>query len=155
MPSRTRLRHSKTARPVKQKPKKRARVQDETVAALWNPRKTMRQNYAALGLASTMEETTETASSKRPREIHTDYVEKAEVLAANPAPPRITVAPGEHEFASRCLAKHGENYVAMAKDTKLNIYQHTPAQIRKKIEKYLKLLDLKKTTSDGKDDGTD
>lgn len=38
--------------------------------------------------------------------------------------------------------QHKDNFVAMAKDLKLNIYQYTPAQIRKKLEKYEKMLAL-------------
>ena len=34
--------------------------------------------------------------------------------------------------------KHGSNFAAMARDAKLNVYQHTPAQLKKKFEKYHK-----------------
>ncbi len=34
------------------------------------------------------------------------------------------------------------DFVAMARDCKLNVYQHTPAQLKKKFEKYYKLKGL-------------
>jgi len=35
-------------------------------------------------------------------------------------------------------AKHGTNFAAMARDSKINVYQHTPAQLKKKFDKYYK-----------------
>lgn len=59
---------------------------------------------------------------------------------------RPVVAPaGEIQFVDALVAKYGNDYVAMARDHKLNIYQHTPSQIKKKILKVKATLDLAET----------
>mmetsp|Transcript_56655 Transcript_56655/g.139054 ORF Transcript_56655/g.139054 Transcript_56655/m.139054 type:complete len:217 (-) Transcript_56655:342-992(-) len=57
-----------------------------------------------------------------------------------PAPPRLFMFEGDQEFVEALLAKYGESdYEKMARDKRINVYQHTPSQIRKKVEKYMKL----------------
>lgn len=45
---------------------------------------------------------------------------------------------GEKRFIEELIRKYGDDYDAMFRDIKLNIYQHTAAQLRKKCQKYLK-----------------
>nr|CAG8505592.1 13819_t:CDS:2 [Entrophospora candida] len=45
---------------------------------------------------------------------------------------------GEIEFVKKLIERYGEDYDAMFKDIKLNVYQHTKKQLKKKCEKYLK-----------------
>jgi nucleolar protein 16 len=42
---------------------------------------------------------------------------------------------GEKRFIEELIQKYGDDYDAMFRDIKLNIYQHTVAQLRKKSEK--------------------
>jgi nucleolar protein 16 len=45
---------------------------------------------------------------------------------------------GEKRFIEELIQKYGDDYDAMFRDIKLNIYQHTVAQLRKKCQRYLK-----------------
>lgn len=45
---------------------------------------------------------------------------------------------GEKQFIEELIQKYGDDYDAMFRDIKLNIYQHTAAQLRKKCQRYLK-----------------
>ena len=47
----------------------------------------------------------------------------------------VVAAPGEIQFVDAMLAKHGDNYEAMARDHTINIYQHTAKQIQGKIKR--------------------
>lgn len=107
--AKTRLRKSKTARPIKQKIKKtHHRVADPVARPLWNPRRTLQQNYAALGLRLANEG--EGGANVNPiklkkKEKKSDFLDYAEDLSAHPAPARIHVAPGERQFCERMRAK--------------------------------------------------
>ncbi|CAG8622066.1 7030_t:CDS:2 [Ambispora gerdemannii] len=63
-----------------------------------------------------------------------------EAQAANGYTRETHQADGELVFVRECIAKYGDNYEAMFRDIKLNTYQHTANQIRKKCERYLKSL---------------
>eukprot|EP01112_Ceratiomyxa_fruticulosa_P005205 TRINITY_DN1580_c0_g1_i1.p1 TRINITY_DN1580_c0_g1~~TRINITY_DN1580_c0_g1_i1.p1 ORF type:complete len:242 (+),score=46.04 TRINITY_DN1580_c0_g1_i1:193-918(+) len=43
----------------------------------------------------------------------------------------------EQQYMHDLVEKHGHNTLAMARDIRLNYFQHTPAQLEKKLEKYL------------------
>ena len=49
---------------------------------------------------------------------------------------------GEILFVKELVDKHGDDYVAMSRDHKINVYQHTPKQLKKKIQKVMQTLDL-------------
>mmetsp|Transcript_14546 Transcript_14546/g.30118 ORF Transcript_14546/g.30118 Transcript_14546/m.30118 type:complete len:97 (+) Transcript_14546:436-726(+) len=63
-----------------------------------------------------------------------------EEAAKNAAAPRLFMFEGDQEFVEALLRKYAKDeYAKMARDMKINTYQHTPAQIRKKVEKYFKM----------------
>ena len=45
------------------------------------------------------------------------------------------VPEGEHKVLSALIERHGDDYTAMARDMKLNTYQHTAAHLRRRIAK--------------------
>ena len=45
------------------------------------------------------------------------------------------VPEGEHKVLSALIERHGDDYTAMARDMKLNAYQHTAAHLRRRIAK--------------------
>jgi nucleolar protein 16 len=47
----------------------------------------------------------------------------------------VVVSVGEMQFVDELIAKHGDDYRAMAKDHKLNYYQHTAKQIERKVKR--------------------
>ncbi|KAG9284649.1 hypothetical protein G9A89_004691 [Geosiphon pyriformis] len=75
-----------------------------------------------------------------PTPAKTDVVKALELQAQNFGKPETHQAEGEKAFARKCIAKYGDDYQAMFRDIKLNTYQHTATQLRKKCEKYLKSL---------------
>ncbi len=49
-----------------------------------------------------------------------------------------TQSEGEREWIERLVGRHGEDYVRMARDMKLNPMQQTPADIRRRVGKWKK-----------------
>jgi hypothetical protein len=49
-------------------------------------------------------------------------------------PPRLSH--GEVANVKALISKYGDNYKAMSRDLKINVYQHTPKQIKKRVELY-------------------
>jgi len=47
---------------------------------------------------------------------------------------------GEKQFLERLIAKYGDDYERMARDIKLNRYQQTASDLRRRIQKYKKSL---------------
>jgi hypothetical protein len=74
---------------------------------------------------------------ENPDEEQRHAVDILEEATQYPAAPRLFMFEGDQEFIEGLIAKHGEtDYVKMARD-RLNVYQHTPAQIKKKVLKYI------------------
>mmetsp|Transcript_39323 Transcript_39323/g.76983 ORF Transcript_39323/g.76983 Transcript_39323/m.76983 type:complete len:220 (+) Transcript_39323:102-761(+) len=151
-------------------------MKEVVVGGLWKEKRTVRGNYAAMGLAAavnsdacvandvqTSEGRIETSRTSTltlgtgqlqvsgsgsalvgRREEHVDShaaeaVDMLEEATQYPAPPRLFMFEGGQEFVETLLKKHGpEEYAKMARD-RANVYQHTPAQIKKKVLKYLQL----------------
>lgn len=64
-----------------------------------------------------------------------------EIVESNVPTVRFAAA-GEIVFVKKLIAKHGQDYKAMARDHKINVWQHTPKVIKRKIEKVMGTLDL-------------
>ncbi|KAL1504850.1 hypothetical protein AB1Y20_008621 [Prymnesium parvum] len=47
------------------------------------------------------------------------------------------VPPGECAVLRKLLDKHGEDYTAMSRDTRINTHQHTASHLRKRIQKMI------------------
>jgi len=67
----------------------------------------------------------------------TDVVRQLEQMAANEAPakPRKQ-SEREQEWLQRLVEKHGDDYEAMFRDTKLNIMQQSVGDIKKRVKKW-------------------
>ncbi|KAI9002831.1 ribosome biogenesis protein Nop16 [Hyaloraphidium curvatum] len=65
-----------------------------------------------------------------------ELVRGLEEMAANARKHRRHMSAREFAGVKELIEKHGDNYEAMARDRKLNPEQHTPAQLRRKCEKY-------------------
>ncbi|CAI2171339.1 480_t:CDS:2 [Funneliformis geosporum] len=68
----------------------------------------------------------------------TNIIRALEAQAANVCKREKYQSEGEKQFLEELIQKYGNNYDAMFRDIKLNIYQHTAAQLRNKCQKYLK-----------------
>ena len=58
-----------------------------------------------------------------------------EALAPPEVPTQRHQSDGERQFLSKLTSKYGTNYEAMARDTKLNRYQQTAAELRRRIKR--------------------
>jgi len=116
---------------------KKINVSDQPEATkIWNPKSTLIQNYAALGL-----------------NINPNYI-ISESESENTKEPVLNVPEGikiqkkhefdefEEEYFKNLIEKHGKNYTAMFRDLTLNYNQLPVTRLRRKCELY-KVMKLK------------
>lgn len=120
---------------------------NEKIAKRWNHAKTLRQNYAKLGLA--FDSNGNLAGSKQISEhaIHatkaeTDIVELFDLPLGGvdlsvSGKPRAHVSPEDKIYLNKLMNKYGEDYGAMARDIKLNFKQHTRAFLARRCKRLL------------------
>lgn len=127
------------------------------IAEAWDKNKTMRQNFTSLGLVEDVN--IPATRPKKPADPNAKPIEgivgKLEA-AAKQEQANATVrfaAAGEVRFIEQLVEKHGDDFVAMAKDHKLNVYQHTPAQLKRKYKKVAASLSLAGQTSEQEAEG--
>ena len=124
-------------------------IKNDIVRENWDKSKTIRENFADLGLVADPNAAYRTTHHKKvePTEgevefadisdyQETEVVKKFVEQSKNTAPVIRHFSPVECELWEGLVGDHGVDYKAMARD-KRNTYQHTPKQIRRKIESYL------------------
>eukprot|EP01136_Pigoraptor_vietnamica_P007307 Opistho-1_new@41389 len=143
---------------------KKVSISNPQIKAQWDDKLTLRQNMRRMGILHDPNEIAPLdAFEVKPKEYvlgengleeyeddkaltsaekapapPTELVKSFEKKAATAAPKPIHMAAGDAEFARACIRKYGEDYKAMARDLKLNTHQHTPKQLQKKCEEYLR-----------------
>eukprot|EP00730_Choanoeca_flexa_P018596 TRINITY_DN9049_c0_g2_i4.p1 TRINITY_DN9049_c0_g2~~TRINITY_DN9049_c0_g2_i4.p1 ORF type:complete len:218 (+),score=25.52 TRINITY_DN9049_c0_g2_i4:51-704(+) len=165
-------RQSKKQARKKQQHKRESKVQvvNPLIAKQWDKKKTLNENFRALGLI--LDPNNDVAgdksrfttrgggvtNSEKPKSISTvvqgiddpkaapsdclapmrSYAE-LERIAAERADKtyKVFCSRGEVIFIQECIRKYGMDFVKMAKDIKLNTYQHTPKQLENKVKKYV------------------
>ena len=75
---------------------------------------------------------------KRQAQVHKEL----DAIVTAHVPTVRFAAAGEIVFVKRLIAKYGDDYVSMARDHKMNIYQHTPKMLRRKCLKVQGTLEL-------------
>jgi nucleolar protein 16 len=68
----------------------------------------------------------------------TDVVRQLEALAASGVKTERTQSEREREWIERLVAKYGRDYKKMARDRKLNPFQQTEGDIRRRVAKWEK-----------------
>jgi hypothetical protein len=121
--------------------------------AAWDQKLTGNQNLERVGLTATVNDihsskrrqwrggdhAVETARKLAPERI--DVLKKLEYEAALPErTPNVVVRPGEEHALRGMVTAHGDDYIAMSRDIKLNYLQWTPAQLRRKCERRARIL---------------
>eukprot|EP00730_Choanoeca_flexa_P018595 TRINITY_DN9049_c0_g2_i2.p1 TRINITY_DN9049_c0_g2~~TRINITY_DN9049_c0_g2_i2.p1 ORF type:complete len:198 (+),score=27.65 TRINITY_DN9049_c0_g2_i2:51-644(+) len=145
-------RQSKKQARKKQQHKRESKVQvvNPLIAKQWDKKKTLNENFRALGLI--LDPNNDVAgdksrfttrgggvtNSEKPKSIST-VVQELERIAAERADKtyKVFCSRGEVIFIQECIRKYGMDFVKMAKDIKLNTYQHTPKQLENKVKKYV------------------
>ncbi|XP_020610290.1 nucleolar protein 16-like [Orbicella faveolata] len=133
----------------RKKREKKVKVLNQTLRQNWDQKKTLKQNLQNLGLAfdanaavpipkrkvkgHNTEEVEEMEVDREP----TAVVKEFEKMAANELKGERHISPGEAQFLWQLIQDHGNNYKGMARD-KRNCYQHTPNQLRRKCEAFLR-----------------
>merc|ERR1711865_482944 len=101
----------------------------------WDIKNTLMTNYTKMGLVSNIK----TLNVKAVRPIHARA--KVDPIEFNtgevcPQKERKNCSEGEAEVVEALIERHGDDYGAMARDHKINTYQHTARQLRQKVERY-------------------
>lgn len=119
------------------------------VAAGWDRTKTAKQNMSAIGLTSDPNADSRHRLSKvavdksaEDKALTAKVHKQLEDIVESHVPTVRFAAAGEIVFVKKLVLKHGTNYKAMARDHKINVYQHTPAILKRKVEKVMGTLDL-------------
>ncbi|EDQ88119.1 uncharacterized protein MONBRDRAFT_33025 [Monosiga brevicollis MX1] len=142
-----------TARQAKKRSERqrttKVQIQNSTIARAWDPKKSLLDNFRELGLVvDTNVDLSGDAHRQKlrgggitaPAREPTEVVRELEQRAASVKTYKTFAARGEIIFIQSCIQKHGLDYDAMAKDLKLNTYQHTANQLQRKVNKYVETL---------------
>eukprot|EP00117_Sycon_ciliatum_P029815 scpid78751/ scgid23651/ Nucleolar protein 16 len=131
----------------------------------WDKKRTVHENFRKLGLAANPNKALPPIHVKKPRvkpmyidpleqsAMVDEPVEEEPVVEGPPLPTETVVdlerlasggeklerhiSPGEVDFVMHMIKTHKSDYKAMARD-KRNYYQHTPKQIKRKVEAFLR-----------------
>lgn len=180
MPSGIRRRKFKvghTGRRRAKKPRKPRLIHDnELIADNWDPKLTLAQNYAKLGLASSTSKptggSTEESAPKslsiavktktaqivrlddgtvkiveneeddidepvRKSQPRTEFARRLEELASVEKPSKAPkVSEDQKSYLQRLIAKHGDDYMKMQWDRKLNPFQYSAGELKKRVRRY-------------------
>jgi len=133
----------------RKKKDKKVKVLNQTLRQNWDQKKTLKQNLRDLGLAfdanaavplpkrkaknQKCQEVEEMEVDKEP----TAVIKEFEKMAADEVKIERHISPGEAQFLWQLIQAHGNNYKDMARD-KRNYYQHTPNQLKRKCEAFLR-----------------
>ncbi|UYV83524.1 hypothetical protein LAZ67_23001313 [Cordylochernes scorpioides] len=130
------LTRTRSGRIIK-KPKKmlkKSKITFPVIKDEWNDKQTAQQNLFNFGLVHNPN--VEIKQQHEPSKPHVAHALEAE--AKKPREKRLKLPNGVVRFSVTMIEKYGEDYKAMAKDSK-NVYQKTASQIRKDIEKLKKV----------------
>ncbi|XP_031573512.1 nucleolar protein 16-like [Actinia tenebrosa] len=139
---------TKPAKKRRNKQKKTLKIANKTIQKHWDESKTLKQNFKDLGLACDVNKSLPLVKKKNKSENEevekmdtenpTQVVQELEMQASNSEDKtERRIAPGEARFIWNLIQKYGNDFKAMARD-KSNIYQHTPNQLKRKYEGFLR-----------------
>eukprot|EP00455_Lapot_gusevi_P024081 TRINITY_DN2499_c0_g1_i2.p1 TRINITY_DN2499_c0_g1~~TRINITY_DN2499_c0_g1_i2.p1 ORF type:complete len:155 (-),score=16.85 TRINITY_DN2499_c0_g1_i2:32-496(-) len=104
----------------------------------WDPYKTLRENYKALGLQAdaskiVMPRMDEEIPKVEPKGLIAEELKRIEELP--PAEPYEvkSMSVREQSILIKLMNKYGEDYEAMSRDIKINVMQETARQLEKRI----------------------
>ena len=114
------------------------------VKANWDTTKSYSANLSDMGLAATPNHklernAEETVASPPPR---SQVIELFDVPQSNDGPSfaqRFPLSLEDEKYMGTCMQVHGDDYLNMFRDTKVNTMQYTEAKLRKLGSKYLAL----------------
>ncbi len=125
------------------------RARSDVVGKHWNKKKTLKQNFSTLGLVNDPNEMSRSkrgdealARAEKETAVASGVVRELEEIVASNVPTTRFAPAGEIAIVQKLVAKYGDDYTAMARDHKLNVYQHTAKQLKHKVSKVAATLTL-------------
>ncbi|KAG8194924.1 hypothetical protein JTE90_021385 [Oedothorax gibbosus] len=103
----------------------------------WNSKKSYRKNMEEMGLAADPNKSMPIRdfNEEKKKPVKMEVIDELVAEATAPKPRTMKLPTEPMKFCVYMIEKHGEDFQAMARDPK-NYYQLTPAQIRKKVNKF-------------------
>lgn len=139
---------------------KPTKINDDTVRAIWNPRKSPAQNMANMGLQTAVNSSIDAraaiALAQDPNTAKPDEKTAVELFNIPDSDKMngITMLPGktfaqrklpvsteDQKYIRKCLAKHGDDYHSMMRDIKTNDMQYTEYKLKKMAARFFLLTD--------------
>ncbi|XP_015926594.1 nucleolar protein 16 [Parasteatoda tepidariorum] len=109
------------------------KVKCKQLQEAWDGKKSYYKNMEEFGLSEDPNKTIGTKVKRKAKKM--EVVNDLEAEANAPRPKTMKLPTEPMKFCVYMIEKYGDDYGAMARDTK-NYYQATPAQIKKKINKF-------------------
>ena len=119
---------------------------DATIRKNWDPSKSPAMNLSNLGLLARPNQDIQRANDAQQLQTNNDVnvvelfdVPDSDELRKAKQQRRLPLKEEDQKYIARCMAKHGDNYLSMFRDTKTNFMQHTETQLRKMGSRFLLL----------------
>ncbi|KAJ8603075.1 hypothetical protein CTAYLR_006675 [Chrysophaeum taylorii] len=112
---------------------------DADVAKVWNQRKSRNHNMRTLGLACDVNKLSRATTEPKLAIFEVPQPEDLEKVGTNAR--RNPLAEEKQRYIAKLIAKHGEDFDAMARDIKRNVQQFTATRLRNMTAKFLRLDD--------------
>lgn len=106
----------------------------------WSSGKTLKQNYEEMGVLLDVNKIGKPSSADG--KVKGYLVDDLDAIKALPRAPSYVVRSmgvNERDIMRRLLDKHDDDFGAMARDIKINIYQKTAAELRRRAKLYRRL----------------
>ncbi|AAS51922.1 ADR002Wp [Eremothecium gossypii ATCC 10895] len=95
--------------------------------------------YGTMKTVDVDEDISELKQKLEQDKVKTEVVQELESYASRPVNRRVRYQSSrEEEWLGRLYEKHGEDYNSMARDLKLNIYQQSVGDLKRRMKKWLK-----------------
>lgn len=119
-----------------------SKVAHETIRSTWNSRLTPGNNLKKIGLQATVNHIAKIRGGRKisipvqaiPKDAEAE-IRELEKEASREERRNLVVHPGERRALEGMIKRHGEDWIAMSRDIKLNYLQWTANQLRKKVER--------------------
>ena len=132
------LKKNKKRRILPKKKKRRPRARDSLIRRHWRAGLSVRGNYERMGVSANPNRMKRPDNSRG--EDSGRIVRELELAAEQASGQAVYIDWHSKQLLSQLIEKHGRDYVAMAADIKLNMWQRTPGQLRRQCDRLRKAM---------------
>ncbi|KAK8789577.1 hypothetical protein JH06_3946 [Blastocystis sp. subtype 4] len=111
---------------------RKAAISHQVLQNAWDKKKTLSQNYEALGFVTSLKDIGKTTPAK-PSDIKL-------VSLSNEKREKVSMSLFDQRYIKKLIEKYGDDYEGMLRDKKLNTNQLSVSQLRQQVKKYHRLL---------------